>query len=71
MGPMNLPNRKPLHDWTERLCAVAGECDGQDLIEYCLLIAVVALGSVVALAQFQNVIGNIWSTFSNSLNGGS
>ena len=69
---MNLPDhRQRGREWRERMCALIGECEGQDLVEYCLLIAVVALGSVVALAQFQNVIGNVWSAFSNNLNGGS
>ena len=44
------------------------QCDGQDLVEYGLLIAVVALGAVAALSGFQNIIGNVWSMISNNLN---
>ncbi len=40
-------------------------------MEYSLLIAVVALGCVVALNGFQNVIANVWTTISNNLSGGS
>ncbi len=41
--------------------------DGQDLVEYALLIAIVALGTVAALAAFQDVIRNVWSAISNNL----
>ncbi len=47
------------------------ECSGQDLVEYALLVAVVALGAVVALQGFQTVISNVWTTISTSLAGGS
>jgi Flp pilus assembly pilin Flp len=38
------------------------------MIEYGLLIAVVALGAVAALSGAQNIIGNVWSMISNNLN---
>jgi len=47
------------------------DCDGQDLVEYAVLAAVVALGAVAALSGFQNVISNVWVTISNNLAGGS
>jgi Flp pilus assembly pilin Flp len=47
------------------------EYDGQDLVEYCLLIALVALACVAALNNFQGVIANVWQTISNNLAGGS
>jgi pilus assembly protein Flp/PilA len=47
------------------------ECDGQDLVEYALLVAVVALGAVVALNSFQSVITSVWTTISNNLAGSS
>lgn len=47
------------------------ECDGQDLVEYALLVAVVALGAVVALNSFQGVISSVWQTIANNLSGGS
>jgi Flp pilus assembly pilin Flp len=43
--------------------------DGQDLVEYCLLVGIVALGAVVALENFQGVISNVWQTISNILSG--
>ncbi|MBV9503448.1 MAG: Flp family type IVb pilin [Acidobacteriia bacterium] len=43
------------------------ECDGQDMVEYGLLIAVVALACVAALTNFSTVINTIWTTLSNSL----
>ena len=46
------------------------ECDGQDMVEYGLLAAVVALGAVAALNGFQNVINNVWTMISNNLSGG-
>jgi pilus assembly protein Flp/PilA len=47
------------------------DCDGQDLVEYSLLAAVVAIGAIAALTGFQNVIANVWTTISNNLSGGS
>jgi pilus assembly protein Flp/PilA len=46
------------------------ECDGQDLVEYALLAAIVALGAIAALQGFQTVIGNVWTQISNNLSGG-
>ena len=46
-------------------------CDGQDLAEYALLVAVVAVGAIAALNGFQNVIGNVWTAISNNLAGNS
>jgi Flp pilus assembly pilin Flp len=50
------------------LRALIRECDGQDVVEYCLLIAVVVLGAAAALSGFQNTIGNVWSKISSNLN---
>jgi Flp pilus assembly pilin Flp len=50
------------------LRALIRECDGQDVVEYCLLIAVVVLGAAAALSGFQNIIGNVWSKISSNLN---
>jgi Flp pilus assembly pilin Flp len=44
-------------------------CEGQDLVEYAMLIAIVALGAVAALSSFQNVINNVWQSISNNLTG--
>jgi Flp pilus assembly pilin Flp len=43
------------------------DCEGQDLIEYALLVSIVALGAVAALTNFQNVIKNVWNSLSNNL----
>jgi Flp pilus assembly pilin Flp len=43
------------------------DVDGQDLVEYALLAAVMALGAVAALTVFQGVIGAAWTAISNSL----
>jgi pilus assembly protein Flp/PilA len=41
--------------------------EGQDLVEYGLLIAVVALGAVAALTTFQAAIGAAWASISAML----
>ncbi len=46
------------------------ECDGQDLVEYGLLVAVVALGASLALTTFRDAIANVWTTISTNLAGG-
>jgi Flp pilus assembly pilin Flp len=46
------------------------DCCGQDLVEYTLLVAVVALVSVAAVQQFGNAINNVWTSVSSNLAGG-
>jgi len=46
------------------------ECQGQNLVEYAVLAAVIALGAVAALSGFQNVISNVWAAISNNIAGG-
>ena len=41
--------------------------DGQDLVEYALLVAIVALGCVAALNAFSTVITNAWTAISTML----
>jgi pilus assembly protein Flp/PilA len=43
--------------------------DGQDLVEYALLAAIVAVGAIAALNGFQTVINNVWTMISNNLSG--
>ncbi len=43
------------------------ESDGQDMIEYALLIALMALACVAALGNFSSVISTIWSTLTANL----
>jgi Flp pilus assembly pilin Flp len=50
------------------LRAFIRDCDGQDIVEYGLLIAVVVLGAAAALSGFQNIIGSVWSRISSNLN---
>ena len=45
------------------------DCKGQGLVEYGLLAAILALGAVVALTSFQNIIKNVWVALSNNLAG--
>ena len=40
---------------------------GQGLVEYVLIIAVVAIGLIAALYTFRNKIGNTFDSVSNSL----
>jgi pilus assembly protein Flp/PilA len=47
------------------------DCEGQDMVEYTLLAAVVALGCVAALSSFQNTISTVWNQISNNLAAGS
>jgi Flp pilus assembly pilin Flp len=43
------------------------ESDGQDMIEYALLVALMALACVAALGDFSNAISTIWSTLTVNL----
>ena len=43
------------------------EQNGQDLVEYALLAAVVALGSVAALNAFSTIINTAWTAISAKL----
>jgi pilus assembly protein Flp/PilA len=43
------------------------EQSGQDLVEYALLAAVVAIGSVAALSAFSTVITTAWTSISAML----
>lgn len=43
------------------------DCDGQDMVEYALLVAVVALAMTAAITGFRDVIDSIWVTLSGRL----
>ena len=43
------------------------EQNGQDLVEYALLVAVVALGSVAAIGAFKTIITTAWTAISTML----
>jgi Flp pilus assembly pilin Flp len=57
--------------WSRATRALIRRGDGQDLVEYTLLVAVVAVGAIVTLQRFQNVIGNVWTMIASNLSGGS
>jgi pilus assembly protein Flp/PilA len=40
---------------------------GQDLIEYALVAAIIALGAVTAMSPLANTIGNTFNTIGNKL----
>jgi pilus assembly protein Flp/PilA len=44
------------------------EESGQDLIEYALVAAVIALGAIAAMGTLQNAISNAFGGVGNSLN---
>jgi pilus assembly protein Flp/PilA len=41
--------------------------DGQDLVEYALLVALVALGSIAAIGYVTTALGTVFSSISKSL----
>ena len=41
---------------------------GQGLVEYALIIALVAIGLIAILVLFRNAIGNVFNTSKNTLN---
>jgi len=53
------------------VASLVREADGSDMVEYALLAAVVAVGAIAALNNFQGVISNVWVLVSNSLSGNS
>jgi len=41
--------------------------EGQDLVEYALLVALVAVVAIASLQQLSTTIGNIWDVITNRL----
>ena len=52
--------------WQTRLAALRGE-EGQGLVEYALIIALIAILLVVALMALQGQLSNVFSNISNAL----
>ena len=52
---------------TFNLKAFWQEEDGQDLIEYALLMAFIALAAVAVLQGIQSQVGSLWDSISDSL----
>lgn len=46
---------------------LAAQEDGQDLVEYALIIALIAIGAVTALGTLDNKIINTFNSIGNSL----
>ena len=38
-------------------------CDGQDIVEYAILVAVLAVAGIVAFSNFGKVISDFWDKF--------
>lgn len=45
-----------------------GDESGQGLVEYALIIALVAIGLIAILVLFRNAIGNVFNSSRNTLN---
>lgn len=52
---------------TSALQAFWREEDGQDLIEYALLMAFIALAAVAVLGSLQGSVKSLWNSVSNAL----
>jgi Flp pilus assembly pilin Flp len=52
---------------TSFLKALWQEEDGQDLVEYSLLLAFIALGAVAILSSTSKSLNSLWSTISTTL----
>lgn len=52
---------------TSVLKALWQEEDGQDLVEYSLLLAFIALGAVAILSSTSKSLNSLWSTISSTL----
>jgi Flp pilus assembly pilin Flp len=52
---------------TSVLKALWREEDGQDLVEYSLLLAFIALGAVAILSSTSKSLNSLWSTISSTL----
>lgn len=49
------------------LAALVSSEDGQDLVEYAMIVAVMGLGLVASLGGVQNNIGNVFNRVENYL----
>lgn len=52
---------------TQLFTALMKEESGQDLIEYALIAALIALGAIVAMGSLGNSISNEFNSIANSL----
>jgi pilus assembly protein Flp/PilA len=53
---------------TALLRGFAADESGQGLVEYALIIALVAIGLIAILTLFRNAIGNVFNSTRNTLN---
>ena len=49
------------------LQSMIADDSGQDLVEYVLITAVVALGSLLAMRQLSNLLGNTFNNIANAV----
>lgn len=54
-------------DFVNRLRALVRNEEGQDLIEYALLVALISLVAVVAIGTAGSAVNNIFTSISNQL----
>ena len=57
-----------LLDLSAKLLILLSKDDGQDLVEYALVVALVALGAVAGMHALAGDINNAFSTVGNTLN---
>jgi pilus assembly protein Flp/PilA len=58
---------KNMTDFKRRLKSLLTDDSGQDLIEYALIAALIALGAIVAMKSLSNKISNEFNTIGSSL----
>jgi Flp pilus assembly pilin Flp len=46
-----------------RYCEFQRSADGQDIVEYAILVAVLAVAGIVAFSSFGQTISNFWDKF--------
>jgi pilus assembly protein Flp/PilA len=63
---VGLPKEKAMHFVTS-LRALLKEESGQDLIEYALIAALIALGAIASMGALSNQISNEFNSIGNSL----
>jgi pilus assembly protein Flp/PilA len=54
-------------DLIKRVRAFVGQEDGQDLIEYALLVALISLVAVLAIGQAGSAVNSIFTSIANQL----
>jgi pilus assembly protein Flp/PilA len=63
----NLHKESEMNRTTRMFTALMSEESGQDLIEYALIAALIALGAIVAMGSLSNSISSEFNSIGNSL----